>query len=198
MNYTNKTATWFKKFLLSLFDFVAFAILTLWILLFIRFFVINIFNVVGSSMVPTFINNDFIVVDKISPIVSNFNRWDIIIFMPEWQDRPYIKRIIWLPWETVLLKDNKVLVCQTNDLDNCKILEEDYLPEWLETQAVCSKTEFNITEWYFVLGDNRWGSTDSRCCFNSIWCYEESTYEVDKNNIIWKVRLRIFPNFNSF
>lgn len=188
---TEQTTKWFKGFLLSAFDFFAFAVFILGILLFVRFFILNIYNVIWLSMAPTFADRDFIVVEKITSNLWALDRGDVIIFMPDGQDKPYVKRIIWLPGETVKIVDWKVDICVDNE---CEELQEDYLPENIETTAYCSVDEFEIVDWFFVLWDNRWHSTDSRCCFNSIWCYENSSYEVGSDDIIGKVVLRLFPN----
>jgi signal peptidase I len=62
-------------------------------------------------MAPTFSENDFIVVDKITPRFGNLKRGDIIVFVPPGKTIPYIKRVIGLPGETVKLIDNAVLIC---------------------------------------------------------------------------------------
>jgi hypothetical protein len=49
----------------------------------------------------------------------------------------------------------------------------------------------------FVLGDNRWYSTDSRCCFG-LWCYQWAQYVVPYDHIIGKVRVRVFPRFDFY
>lgn len=181
------------KFWLDFFDIISFFVLSLGILLFIRFFIINPFTVVGSSMEPTYSNGDFILVDKISPRFNTYERGDTIIFVPPEQTHPFIKRIIGLPGETIKIKDWKVEICDTTN--TCKILKESYIPTETKTLASCGTSEFTIKEWFFVLGDNRWGSTDSRCCFNSLGCIEWKSYEVPENNIIWGIFIRMFPNF---
>jgi hypothetical protein len=67
------------------------------------------------------------------------------------------------------------------------------LPEDRQTKTKCGITEFEIKEWYFVMWDNRWFSTDSLCCFG-LGCYDGATYEVTEDDIIWKVLFRVFPN----
>jgi len=182
-----------KNIWLDLFDMVSFLVFVLGIVLFIRFFVANPYTVVGASMAPTFQENDFIIVDKISQRFDTLVRWDVIVFVPNGKTIPYIKRIVGLPWETVKIKDGHISICDTVTED-CEILDESYLPEDLQTKTRCGITDFEITEWYFVLWDNRWFSTDSLCCFG-LWCYDGATYEVMDKNIIWKVLFRVFPNF---
>lgn len=190
--------TKFKYFLLDLFDMVSFLIFVWGIVLFIRFFVANPYTVVWASMSPTFEENDFIIVDKITPRFSNFQRGDVIIFVPPKKTIPYIKRIIWLPGETIKIKNNRVSICKTeNDREQCNILEEEYLTWSVQTDAKCWKSEFEVKEGFFVMWDNRWFSTDSRCCFG-LDCYEWSTYEVPFDHIIGKVYVRFFPRFQTF
>ncbi len=185
----------FKNFLLDLFDMIAFLVFVLWIVLFIRFFVANPYTVVWSSMAPTFIEKDFIIVDKISQKFGKLKRWDVIVFVPQGKTIPYIKRIIWLPWETVKINDWWVLVCDENG-ENCEKLDESYLPNGLETKTRCGITEFKIQSGYFVMWDNRWASTDSLCCFG-LGCYDWATYEVMDKDMIGKVLFRVFPNFGT-
>lgn len=106
-----KTRIKLENFFLDLFDMIAFFVFVLWIVLFIRFFVANPYTVVWSSMSPTFTENDFIIVDKLSQRFGNLERWDVIVFVPKWKTIPYIKRIIWLPWETVKIKNWWILIC---------------------------------------------------------------------------------------
>jgi len=83
---------------------------------------------VGASMAPTFQENDFIIVDKITPRFNQLNRGDIIVFVPPGKTIPYIKRIVGLPGETIKIKHNGVEVCTTeNTIEQCNTLEEPYL-----------------------------------------------------------------------
>jgi len=177
---------------------VSFLIFVGGIVLFIRFFVANPYTVVWASMAPTFEESDFIIVDKITPRFSQLERGNVIVFVPPGKTIPYIKRIIGLPGETVKIKSNGVEICTTNNgIEQCNTLSESYL-SWVKTEARCGVDEFKIdTGGFFVLGDNRWFSTDSRCCFG-LNCYEWSTYEVPFDHIIGKVYLRFFPNFSTF
>ncbi len=187
----------FKNFLADAFDLLSFLVFVWGIVLFVRFFVANPYTVVWSSMSPTFEENDFIVVDKITPRFGQLERGDIIVFVPPGKSVPYIKRIVWLPWETVKVKDGWVYICDSNNLVDCKKLDEDYIPDYVNTEARCGKTEFKIESWFFVLWDNRWFSTDSLCCFG-LWCFEWSNYTVPSNYMIWRVYIRIIPSLQVF
>jgi signal peptidase I len=184
------------EFLKDIFDIIAFLVFVGWIVFFIRFYLFNTYTVVWQSMEPTFHEKDFIIVDKITQKFWKLERWDIIVFVPPGKTIPYIKRIVWLPWETVTIKRNTVEICSTDDSNQCMVLDESYL-SWIKTEGRCGIDTFVVENWLFVMGDNRQFSTDSRCCF---WldCYEWSSYEVPFDHIIGKVYLRFFPHFQSF
>jgi len=188
----------FLEIVFDLFDMLSFLIFVGGIVLFIRFFIANPYTVVGASMAPTFEENDFIIVDKITPRFWELTRDDIIVFIPPGKTVPYIKRIVWLPWETVKIRNNKISVCSIKEnSEECYELEQSYLPETVWTDTRCGLNEFKILNWYFVLWDNRSFSTDSRCCF---WldCYNGASYEVPLDHIIGKVYLRFLPHFGFF
>ncbi len=177
---------------------VSFLIFVWGVVLFIRFFIANPYTVVGASMSPTFEERDFIIVDKITPRLWELKRDDVIVFIPPEKTVPYIKRIIWLPWETVKIRNNKISICSIqNNHEECFQLEEPYLDSTTWTDTRCGISDFKVLEWYFVLWDNRGFSTDSRCCFG-LDCYKWSTYEVPLDHIIGKVYLRFWPNFEVF
>ena len=142
------------------------AILQVVVLSFAIFMVTYIFvfqpnKVRGSSMVPTFLDGDYLLTDKVT------YRWmrkpeqgDIIVFQsPENQNYDFIKRIIGLPGDTIKVQNGKVFV-------NDNQLDENYLPVGLATRSGAFLKEgiaYKIPEnSYFVLGDNRNGSSDSR------------------------------------
>lgn len=184
---------------MDMFDLIAFLVFVTGIVLFVRFFIFNPYTVIGKSMNPTFAESDFIIVDKVTPRRWELTRGDIVVFVPKNKTLPFIKRIVALPWETVHIASGSVEVCTTGDPENCELLNEYYLPEGLQTSAAaCGKTEFAVTEWwYFVMGDNRDHSTDSRCCFG-LWCYSDSNYLVYPEDMIGKVLMRLYPSMDGF
>lgn len=182
-----------KIALFDIFDIVAFLVFIIWIVLCIRLLVFTPFSVVGLSMYPTFKEGDFIIVDKITPNFGELQRWDVVVFVPPGKDIPYIKRIIWLPWETVHVQSGTVEICSSRE--SCEILDEPYLSETTDTEAKCGNT-FEVTGGYFVMGDNRERSTDSRCCFG-MGCFTNSTHTVPQDHILWKVYIRLFPGFTT-
>lgn len=213
-----------KKFVLEVLDLLSFGLMALGIVLCVRFFIFSPFTVVGQSMEPTFQSNDFVIINKVvsqkmkltersssgtvtyaKSIVSKavkslptLQRGDIIVFVPPGKDIHYIKRIIWLPGETVSIKDNKVSICKTANLEDCFVLDESYLPADHNTVASCGVSTFEVDNGLFVMGDNREHSTDSRCCF-TLGCYgDEKWYLVPYSYIIWRVRARLIPNYMKF
>lgn len=147
-------------------------------------------------MYPTIHDKDFILVDKISHRLSDYQRGDIIVFVAPQKTDPYVKRIVWLPWETVTIRDNIVKICKSGT-DDCFNLDNSYLPDDTYTTASCGRDTFEVTTGYFVMGDNRAWSTDSRCCFG-LQCFEHTNYLVPEDYIIGKVILRLYPDMTTF
>ena len=194
------------KFWLDTFDLIVFLILVFWIILFIRLFIGTPYTVVGVSMMPTFESNDWIIVEKLTQRFWKFERWDVVVFVPQWKDIPYIKRIIGLPWETVKFVDNQTYICNDNTPEsdikaenwkNCFKLNENYTYPDAETIPQWDKTEYEVTNWYFVMWDNRWHTSDSLSCF-SRQCYEWANYLVSDQYMIGRVMVRLFPKFTTF
>lgn len=172
----------FRKYLLFGWELIKLAAIALVIVVPIRYFLFQPFIVKGESMSPNFESGDYLIVDEISYRFYTPQRGQVIVFdYPKDTTQRFIKRIIGLPGETVKILGGEI---QIIDGDQTTILTENYLPENLNTQG-----DTNITlgdNEYFVLGDNRQYSFDSRA-----WGV------VPKKDIIGKAALRIFP-LNDF
>lgn len=133
----------------------------------------------GTSMENSLQNGDYLLVDKLSYNIGKPKRFDIIIF-PYSEDTYYIKRIIGMPGEIIRIADGKIYI-------NGQELAESYGAEAMLDGGVASE-EFVIGEGeYFVLGDNRNHSTDSR---------SENVGTVKEEKIVGKAFFRFYP-FNN-
>jgi len=142
--------------------------------------IVQPFVVEGSSMEPNFHNSDYLLVDQISYRFHEANRGDVVVFKaPPNPSVNYIKRVIGLPGETVTIKDGQVYI-------NDQLIQEKFLDGLEQTLIYASKskelTQKLGTNEYFVLGDNRDNSSDSR-----EWGV------LPKQNIIGKVFLVVYP-----
>lgn len=140
-------------------------------------------QVSGSSMEPKLSNNDNLIVDKITYRFKDPERYDIIVFPFEYEDNTYyIKRIIGLPGETVYIdKEGNIYINDT-------VLEEPYGREVIKEPGRAYEPITLGDDEYFVMGDNRNNSTDSR---------DPSVGNIKKDRIIGRAWLRIWP-FNKF
>ena len=135
------------------------AVISLVIILPIRYYVIQPFFVLGASMEPNFENGDYLIIDEISYRFNQPQRGDVIVFKyPNNPKQYYIKRIIGLPGEIITISDEKIVIKNKANPDGFAP-EEDYL-SGAETNGNISAT-LGFDE-YFVLGDNRGASSDSR------------------------------------
>src|SRR3989344_3084871 len=139
-------------------DFFEALVIALVIALPIKYFIASPFIVVGTSMSPTFENNDYLIVDKITYRLHEPNRGDVVIFRPPFSEKTYfIKRIVGLPGETIKMNDEKITVINKNRPEGF-VLSEKYVSSFRDgvTSVTLRKNE------YFVMGDNRAVSSDSR------------------------------------
>ena len=138
-------------------------------------------EVEGASMENTLHNGDNLIVDKLSYRFHDPERFDIIVFPFQFQDNTYyIKRIIGLPGETVQIKDDGSIYI------NGEKLEENYGMEVIKPETIgraAEPIELGDDE-YFVMGDNRNNSSDSRT---------DMVGNITRENIIGKAWLRIWP-----
>ncbi len=183
-------------------DFLKDLVIIVIIVVVIRSFVAMPFQISGQSMYSSYYDREFIIVDRLSYLVWEPDRGDVIVFKPyvSEQKKYFLKRIIWVPGDTVKIDDGNVFI-KTDWKEEFVQLEEDYLNEennWY-TFVWSSKSSHQYQLWndqYFVIGDNRNHSTDSRECFsNCIW---RSEY-ISKSDMVWKVFLDLgYFNFKKF
>ena len=142
----------------SIWELVRFAVIALLVVIPIRVFIAEPFLVSGSSMSPTFENKNYLIVDKISYRFKDPQRDDVVVFKyPKDETKFFIKRIIGLPGEIVDISGNTVIIKNKEHPDGF-ILEEPYVKNISEN---ANHLELKDNE-YFVMGDNRNASSDSR------------------------------------
>jgi len=136
-----------------------FALVALLVVIPIRIFIAQPFLVSGSSMIPTFENGDYLIVDEITYRFNEPKRGEVIIFrLPSNNKKFLIKRIIGLPNETVNIIKGEVFIQKENESSPGTKIEEDYLTaiSFEDSSLTLGENE------YFVMGDNRKASFDGR------------------------------------
>lgn len=144
-----------KKFASFVFETVKVVVFSLAIILPIRFFLIQPFYVEGASMEPSFHPREYLIIDEISYRFNDPKRGDVIVFRyPRNRSEFYIKRVIGLPGERVKIVEGDVFV-------NDRQLTESYISDLNLSSDSQAEVELQEGE-YFVMGDNRANSLDSR------------------------------------
>ena len=208
-----------KKFFIDIVDIIAFLVFIVWLFLAIKVFVVAPVIVRWHSMLPNYNDWGYIFIDKFYyKLDGGIKRWDVVVVMPKTSDVSFLKRVIWLPWDTITIKSWNVFLCKkedkwltyhNNDIYQnkfykdswliCKELKEPYIrwktvnlkgySEKIYTESKCWIDKFVLKKWqYLVFWDDRMYSTDSRCCFVWYCSWSGSIYYVTKNEILWKVR----------
>ena len=171
-----------KNFFSFVFELIKIVVISLIIIIPIRYFLIQPFYVKGASMEPNFHDHEYLIIDEITYRFNDPVRGDIIVFRyPRNPQEFFIKRLIGLPGEKVLI-DNGVVTIFNSENSEGVILDEYYLPEDIKTYGLSEeKVELGEDE-YFVLGDNRNSSKDSR-----------SFGPVDESYLVGRVIFRGWP-----
>ncbi|MFC1787945.1 signal peptidase I [Patescibacteria group bacterium] len=125
----------------------------------IRYFLIQPFYVKGASMEPNFYDREYLIVDELSYRLRQPQRGETIVFRyPRDRSQFFIKRVIALPGETVEITDGKIIIYNSENPNGVEV-DEEYIVE----DATQGKKKVTLAaEEYFVLGDNRDESLDSR------------------------------------
>lgn len=158
-------------------SFIRVFLITFFVALLIRLFIAQPFIINGDSMEPTFESGEYLIVDEVTYKLGEPQRGEVIIFkFPKNQSKFFIKRIVGLPNESIEIKNGKIFI--TDATGETKEYIEEYITE---------KTDGNIEiklgkEEYFVMGDNRIVSSDSRR-----WG------PVQKNLIVGRAFMRFLP-----
>jgi len=167
-------------------------VLTLVIYLVIHNFVAQPFEVEQESMMPTVNPGEYVLIDKISPRFNDYGRGDIVVFQPPegfgQGGVPFIKRVIGMPGDTISLENGRVFVQQPGG--SPVRIEEPYVVRTIDggLAPTLPKDAEGTSSWkvpagfYFVMGDNRPDSQDSR--FFGV---------VDRELIVGRAWLRYFP-----
>jgi len=154
-----------------------FIVISLIIVVPFRYFIAQPFIVSGASMDPTFEDGEYLIVDQLSYHFEEPARGDVIIFKyPKDPSKYFIKRVIGLPNETVIINGESVSITETDG--KTVLLNEPYVANNIN---ISFEKKLNADE-YFVMGDNRPASSDSR-----IWG------PLPKENIIGRPLLRLLP-----
>lgn len=137
----------------------------------------------GESMSNTLHTGDNLLVEKVSYHFKDPKRYDIIVFHPKGIDaeKYYVKRIYGLPGETIQIIGDQIYI-------NGEVIADEYAKEGIDDPGIADEPVTLADDEYFVLGDNRGGSTDSR---------DSDLGPIKKGSIAGHVILRIWP-FNQF
>lgn len=163
-------------------ELLKFVVVAAVIVLPVRLFVAQPFIVSGESMSPTFENGEYLIVDELSYRLEAPKRGDVVIFRyPRDPSEFFIKRIIGLPGETVTIAGDGVSITQTDG--TIVALNEPYVKNIGNGRASTVQVDADS---YFVMGDNRPESSDSR-----VWGL------MPRENLIGRAVIRLLPVQNA-
>lgn len=156
-----ENTSWLKSSSGLILEIVKVIVISLAIIIPVRYFLIQPFMVKGGSMEPNFFDNEYLIVDEITYRFNEPQRGDVIIFRyPRDTSTYFIKRIIGLPGEKIEIRDSNVYVFNDTNPGGVRLDESEYLPPGTRTPGSVSVL-LDDNE-YYVLGDNRSSSLDSR------------------------------------
>lgn len=160
-------------------EIVRFALIALIIVIPVRWFVAQPFIVSGASMEDTFHTGEYLIVDQISYYFENPQRGDVIVFRyPRDPSKFFIKRVIGTPGDTIQIEGNIVTIFNEKNPEGI-VLDESYVNDMAPNSYITEKLRENE---YYVMGDNRNASSDSRT-----WGI------LTRDKIVGRAFLRLFP-----
>jgi signal peptidase I len=171
-----------RKFLASLLEVLEIAVIAIAAVFVVRTYFVQPFLVSGTSMVPTFQSGDYVLTDELTYHFRAPERGEVVVFHdpePNAWSTYFIKRVIGLPGERVVIKNSQITIYNTANPQGFT-LNETYLPSGTITSGNEDVTLSSST--YFMLGDNRPLSFDSR-----------SWGPLPQQNIVGVVRFRLWP-----
>lgn len=156
-----ETPPLFSRILRFVGELVHVIVISLAIILPIRYFLIQPFYVKGASMEPNFYDREYLIINEISYRFIDPERGDIVVFRyPNDPQQYFIKRIIGIPGERIVISDGKVRIYDDGDTVGYLLDESGYL---VEDQHTPGEKDVTLSEdEFFLLGDNRKASLDSR------------------------------------
>ncbi len=161
-------------------EFLQVILISIAIILPVRYFLIQPFIVRGASMEPNFYEGEYLIIDELSYFLREPHRGEVVVFrFPHNPSTYYIKRIIGVPGDTVEVRNGEVSI-KTKDGTTIPFNEGVYLPPAIRTSP--DNAWHVLAGSYFVMGDNRYASYDSRQ-----WGLLERKY------IVGRVLLRALP-----
>jgi signal peptidase I len=167
-----------EKEVSSWYELAQFALIALIIVVPIRLFIAQPFIVSGESMENTFHTNEFLIIDEISYRFEEPKRGEVVVFRyPKDPSKYFIKRIIALPGESIDIQGDVVTITQTDGTS--MTLAEPYIKTMIRNTSL---TETLGDREYFVMGDNRDASSDSR-----VWGV------LNREKIVGRALIRLFP-----
>jgi signal peptidase I len=174
-----------RKFFASFLEVLEVAVIAVVAVFIVRTFLVQPFLVSGSSMAPNFESGDYVLVDELTFHIRPPERGDVIVFHdpnPGDYATYFIKRVIGLPGEHIVIKNNTITV-YNSAYPNGLVLDESYLPAGTETLVGSGTGDYTLSSsTYLTLGDNRLFSFDSR-----------SWGPLPAANIVGLVRVRLWP-----
>ncbi|PIR88541.1 MAG: signal peptidase I [Candidatus Harrisonbacteria bacterium CG10_big_fil_rev_8_21_14_0_10_44_23] len=174
-----------RDFIAGIWEILEVVLIALLTVFFIRSFIMQPFLVSGASMEPNFEDGNYLLIDEATYYFREPARGEVIVFhYPADKSSFFIKRVIGLPGERVVIESGSVKIAPKNAPEDLRIIDELYLDQNLLTSGhadiILQDNE------YFVLGDNRSNSFDSR-----------NWGTLSEDNIVGLVRLKLFP-FSEF